>query len=90
VGRRKEWGHRPAGARLQSECNIANLSLSCCGKAPHPLPWGLLSFQLPRALYRPRIIPGVMTIKTLADVSKLISHIPKDRRELSTWRHGLR
>jgi hypothetical protein len=26
-----------------------------------------------------------MTLKTLADVRKLISRIPKERRELSTW-----
>ena len=33
------------------------------------------------------IIPEVMTLKTLADVRKLIGHIPKERRELSTWQH---
>jgi hypothetical protein len=28
-----------------------------------------------------------MTLKTLADVRKLLSHIPKERRGLSTWQH---
>jgi hypothetical protein len=28
-----------------------------------------------------------MTLRTLADVDKLLGHIPKERRELSTWRH---
>jgi hypothetical protein len=28
-----------------------------------------------------------MTLKTLADVRKLISYIPKERRQLSTWQH---
>jgi hypothetical protein len=28
-----------------------------------------------------------MTLKTLADVRKLLGHIPKERRELSTWQH---
>jgi hypothetical protein len=28
-----------------------------------------------------------MTLKTLADVRKLLVHIPKERRELSTWQH---
>jgi hypothetical protein len=28
-----------------------------------------------------------MTLKTLADVHKLISHVPKKRRVLSTWPH---
>jgi hypothetical protein len=38
-------------------------------------------------LPRPITIPQVMTLKTLADVRKLISHIPKERRQLSTWQH---
>jgi hypothetical protein len=38
-------------------------------------------------LPRPITIPKVMTLKTLADVRKLLSHIPKERRELSTWQH---
>jgi hypothetical protein len=36
-------------------------------------------------LPRPIKIPQVMTLKTLADVRKLIGYIPKERRELSTW-----
>jgi hypothetical protein len=28
-----------------------------------------------------------MTLKTLADVRKLLGHIPKDRGALSTWQH---
>jgi len=28
-----------------------------------------------------------MTLKTLADVRKLISHIPKERRALPSWQH---
>ena len=39
-------------------------------------------------LPRPIIIPEVMTLKTLAEVRKLISHIPKERRQLYTWQHG--
>ena len=40
-----------------------------------------------RRLPRPVTIPGVMTLKTLADVRKLLGHIPKERRQLSTWQH---
>ena len=40
-----------------------------------------------RRLPRPLVIPKVMTIATLADVRKLMQHLPKDRREMSTWRH---
>jgi hypothetical protein len=29
----------------------------------------------------------LLTLRTLADVRKLLSHIPKERRELSTWQH---
>jgi hypothetical protein len=28
-----------------------------------------------------------MTLKTLADVRTLLTHIPNERRQLSTWRH---
>jgi hypothetical protein len=28
-----------------------------------------------------------MTITTLADVRKLMRHLPKDHREMSTWQH---
>jgi hypothetical protein len=37
-------------------------------------------------LPRPIKIPQVMTLKTLADVRKLLGHIPKERRQLSTGR----
>jgi hypothetical protein len=40
-----------------------------------------------RRLPRPLTIPDVMTVATLADVRKLMQHVPKDRRELSTWQH---
>jgi hypothetical protein len=33
------------------------------------------------------LIPQVMTLKTLADVRKLLGQIPKERRQLSTWQH---
>jgi hypothetical protein len=29
----------------------------------------------------------VTTLKTLADVRELLSHLPADRRDLNTWRH---
>jgi hypothetical protein len=29
-----------------------------------------------------------MTLKTLADVRKLLSYIPKERRQLSTWQYA--
>jgi hypothetical protein len=32
-------------------------------------------------------IPVVMTFETLADVRKLLGHIPKERRQLPTWQH---
>ena len=38
-------------------------------------------------LPRPITIPDVVTLKTLADVRKLLGHIPKERRQLSTWQH---
>jgi hypothetical protein len=38
-----------------------------------------------RPLPRPLVIPGVMTLKTLADVRKLLGHLPKDVRARSTW-----
>ncbi len=41
-----------------------------------------------RPLPRPLVIPDVMTLVTLADVRTLIEkHLPKDRRERSTWHH---
>jgi hypothetical protein len=38
-------------------------------------------------LPRPITIPQVMTLKILADVRKLFSQIPKERRGLTTWQH---
>jgi hypothetical protein len=38
-------------------------------------------------LPRPITIPRVMTLKTLADVRKLLDHIPEERRALSSWQH---
>jgi hypothetical protein len=40
----------------------------------HPLP-------------RPLTIPTVMDLVTLADVRRLIGHLPKASREKSTWQH---
>ena len=40
-----------------------------------------------RALPRPLVIPTVMTLKTLADVRKLMRHLPAEHRERPTWRH---
>ena len=40
-----------------------------------------------RRLPRPLTIPDVMTLATLADVRRLIAHLPKERRALSTWQH---
>jgi hypothetical protein len=39
------------------------------------------TYRLPQ----PLIIPGVMTLRTLADVRKLLGHLPKDFRARSTW-----
>lgn len=44
------------------------------------------SRPLPRAL----TIPGVMKLRTLADVRDLLRHIPADRRKLSMWQHVAR
>jgi hypothetical protein len=39
-------------------------------------------------LPRPLVIPKVMTLKTLADVRKLVEkHLPAETRQKSTWRH---
>jgi hypothetical protein len=38
-----------------------------------------------RFLLRPFVIPGVMTLKTLADVRELMRHLPADRRGRQTW-----
>jgi hypothetical protein len=38
-----------------------------------------------RSLPRPLVIPGVMTLRTLADVKELLRHLPKEVRARSTW-----
>jgi hypothetical protein len=38
-----------------------------------------------RPLPRPLKIPDVMDLKTLADVRRLIGHLPKEPRAKSTW-----
>ena len=41
-----------------------------------------------QVLPRPLVIPGVMTLKTLADVRVLIvQHLPAEYRARRTWRH---
>jgi hypothetical protein len=40
-----------------------------------------------RPLPRRLVIPGVMTLKTLADARELVRRVPKERRALSTWQH---
>jgi hypothetical protein len=40
-----------------------------------------------RALSRPLIIPGIMTLKTLADVREHMRHLPSGHREKATWKH---
>ncbi len=40
-----------------------------------------------RSLPRTLTIPGVMKLKTLADVRALIGHLPRSARGKSTWQH---
>lgn len=41
-----------------------------------------------RPLPRPIVIPGVMTLSTLADVRALVErHLSAERRSRSTWQH---
>lgn len=40
-----------------------------------------------RPLPHPMLIPGVMTMTKLADVRELMRHLPRERRNLSNWRH---
>ena len=41
-----------------------------------------------RPLPRPLIIPGVMKLRTLADVRELVEkHLPADYRQKDTWQH---
>ena len=41
----------------------------------------------PRPLPRPIVIPRVMTIATLADVRKLMGHLPAHHGDKAPWRH---
>jgi hypothetical protein len=43
-----------------------------------------------RALPRVLDIPGVMTLRTLADVRTLIGHLPKATRARDNWQHVAR
>jgi hypothetical protein len=40
-----------------------------------------------RSFPRPLVIPTVMRLKTLADVRKLMGHLPAATRAKSTWQH---
>jgi hypothetical protein len=40
-----------------------------------------------RPLPRELVIPGIMTLRTLADVRELMKPLPEGHRERSTWRH---
>lgn len=40
-----------------------------------------------KPLPRPLAIPGVMKLKTLADVRELMRHLPKETRDKATWRY---
>ena len=40
-----------------------------------------------RKLTRTIVIPGIMTLRTLADVSELLRHLPKEHRAKKTWQH---
>jgi hypothetical protein len=51
---------------------------------------GAKSRKLPdwsRPLPQPLVIPGLMTLATLADVRTLLDHLPAGRREKETWRY---
>jgi hypothetical protein len=40
-----------------------------------------------RPLPQQIVIPDLMTLRTLADVRVLLSHLPKEYRAKETWRH---
>ena len=69
---RNGWEEKSLALRLKGRRRSVNMRL--------PLDWS-------RPLRRPLTIPGVMTLKTLADVRKLLGHIPKERLETSAWRN---
>jgi len=54
---------------------------------PRPTKPSTASQKWTYALPRPIDIPGVMTLKTLADVQKLIGGLPAATRAQSTWAH---
>ena len=39
-----------------------------------------------RPLPQPMVIPDLITLRTLADVRALLSHLPKEYRAKETWR----
>jgi hypothetical protein len=40
-----------------------------------------------RRLPQPLVIPGLMTLATLADVRTLLDHVPVEHREKENWRY---
>ena len=40
-----------------------------------------------RPLPQPLVIPGLMTLATLADVRTLLDHLPASHREKEAWRY---
>ncbi len=40
-----------------------------------------------RPLPQPLVIPGLMTLTTLADVRTLLDHVPAEHREKENWRY---
>ena len=40
-----------------------------------------------RKLPRPLKLPTITTLRTLGDIRAMLSRLPADRREQSTWRH---
>ena len=71
--------HGALGCRLGGMVKPLYLAVMKATKDKRP-DW---SRRLPQTL----VIPRVMTLRTLDDVRKLMSHLPEDRRELSTWQH---
>jgi hypothetical protein len=41
-----------------------------------------------RTLPQPLVIPGLMTLATLADVRTLLDHVPAEHREKENWRYA--
>ena len=40
-----------------------------------------------RKLPRPLKLPTIMTLRTLGDIRAMLSRLPAERRQQSTWRH---